>query len=137
MNNMDHLIDNVNTFSPLDPCTEHEKALLAKIADGMSGYPTVPCTACRYCMPCPYDVDIPGNFAYYNDAVNSKLLPLPEKTAADYASRRAKFVEGYKKALDTSAWASQCMDCEECLKKCPQQIRIPNQMERIVELIRE
>lgn len=137
MNNMDHLIDNVNTFSPLDPCTEHEKALLAKIADGMSGYPTVPCTACRYCMPCPYDVDIPGNFAYYNDAVNSKLLPLPEKTAADYASRKAKFVEGYKKALDPSAWASQCMDCEECLKKCPQQIRIPNQMERIVELIRE
>lgn len=137
MNNMDHLIDNVNTFSPLDPCTEHEKALLAKIADGMSGYPTVPCTACRYCMPCPYDVDIPGNFAYYNDAVNNKLLPLPEKTAADYASRKAKFVEGYKKALDPSAWASQCMDCEECLKKCPQQIRIPNQMERIVELIRE
>ena len=137
MNNMDHLIDNVNTFSPLDPCTEHEKELLAKIADGMSGYPTVPCTACRYCMPCPYDVDIPGNFAYYNDAVNNKLLPLPEKTAADYASRKAKFVEGYKKALDPSAWASQCMDCEECLKKCPQQIRIPNQMERIVELIRE
>ena len=137
MNNMDHLIDNVNTFSPLDPCTEHEKALLAKIAEGMSGYPTVPCTACRYCMPCPYDVDIPGNFAYYNDAVNNKLLPLPEKTAADYASRKAKFVEGYKKALDPSAWASQCMDCEECLKKCPQQIRIPNQMERIVELIRE
>ena len=137
MNNMDHLIDNVNTFSPLDPCTEHEKELLAKIADGMSGYPVVPCTACRYCMPCPYDVDIPGNFAYYNDAVNNKLLPLPEKTAADYASRKAKFVEGYKKALDPSAWASQCMDCEECLKKCPQQIRIPNQMERIVELIRE
>lgn len=137
MNNMDHLIDNVNTFSPLDPCTEHEKALLAKIADGMSGYPVVPCTACRYCMPCPYDVDIPGNFAYYNDAVNNKLLPLPEKTAADYASRKAKFVEGYKKALDPSAWATQCMDCEECLKKCPQQIRIPNQMERIVELIKE
>ena len=137
MNNMDHLIDNVNTFSPLEPCTEHEKALLAKIADGMSGYPTVPCTACRYCMPCPYDVDIPGNFAYYNDAVNNKLLPLPEKTAADYASRKAKFVEGYKKALDPSAWATQCMDCEECLKKCPQQIRIPNQMERIVELIRD
>ena len=137
MNNMDHLIDNVNTFSPLDPCTEQEKALLAKIADGMSGYPIIPCTACRYCMPCPYDVDIPGNFAYYNEAVNTKLLPLPDKTAADYASRRKTFVTGYKKAIDEKAWASQCMDCEECLKKCPQQIRIPNQMARIVELIRE
>ena len=137
MNQMEHLIENVNTFSPLDPCTEQEKALLARIADGMSGYPVVPCTGCRYCMPCPYDVDIPGNFAYFNDAVNNKLLPLPDKSAADYASRKASFVDGYKKALTPAAWATQCMDCEECLKKCPQQIRIPNQMERIVELIKE
>ncbi len=112
-----------------------KNALLARIADGMSGYPTIPCTACRYCMPCPYDVDIPGNFAYYNDAVNKKLLPLPDKSSPDYAKRAAEFKKGYKKAIDKKAWADKCMDCEECLKKCPQQIRIPNQMERIVELL--
>ena len=135
MSAMAHLEENVRTFSPLDPCTEQENALLARIADGMSGYPTIPCTACRYCMPCPYDVDIPGNFAYYNDAVNKKLLPLPDKSSPDYAKRAAEFKKGYKKAIDKKAWADKCMDCEECLKKCPQQIRIPNQMERIVELL--
>ena len=137
MNRMDHLEENVKTFSPLDVCTEAENRLLADIADQMSGFPTIPCTTCAYCMPCPYEVDIPGNFAYYNEAVNSHLLPLPDKSAADFQERHQQFVEGYRKALaNPKSWAYSCQDCEVCLSKCPQQIRIPNQMARIVETLR-
>ena len=137
MNRMDHLIDNVETFSPLEACTESENALLAEIADQMSGFPTIPCTTCEYCMPCPYGVNIPGNFAYYNEAVNAHILPLPDKQASDYMSRKEQFAEGMRKALpDVAKWANQCTDCEACLPKCPQQIRIPNQMARIVETLR-
>ena len=137
MNRMDHLEENVKTFSPIEVCTEAENALLAKIADEMSGVPIIPCTACEYCMPCPYGVNIPGNFTYYNEAVNSHILPLPEPTAADYAERQQKFIEGYRKALpDAEKWARACQDCEECLSKCPQQIRIPNQLSRIVQTLR-
>ena len=136
MNRMEHLEENVKTFSPLEPCTDQENELLAEIADQMSGYPTIPCTACEYCMPCPFGVNIPGNFSYYNEAVNSHLLPLPDKSAADYAERKEQFIAGYRKALpDAATWASKCRDCEVCLSKCPQQIRIPNQMARIVETI--
>ena len=136
MNRMDHLEENVNTFSPLDPCTEPENALLASIADQMSGFPTIPCTTCQYCMPCPYGVNIPANFAYYNEAVNEHILPLPAVGAADYAERKQRFIDGYKKALtDEATWAKKCQDCEECLSKCPQQIRIPNQLARIVETL--
>ena len=138
MNRMDHLQENVATFSPLEKCSEAENALLAEIADSMMGYPTIPCTTCAYCMPCPYGVDIPGNFAYYNEAVNNHILPLPEKEAADYAARKQQFTDGLAKALPkTDSWARSCTDCEECLAKCPQQIRIPNQMARIVELLRK
>lgn len=138
MNQMEHLIDNVHTFSPLDPCTDAENQLLAEIADQMSGFPTIPCTTCAYCMPCPYGVDIPGNFAYYNEAVNEHILPLPDKQSADYAVRKQQFIEGLRKALpNTESWARSCVDCEECLSKCPQQIRIPNQMARIVEILRK
>lgn len=138
MNKMEHLEDNVQTFSPLDPCTEAENALLAKIADEMAGVPTIPCTTCAYCMPCPYCVDIPGNFAHYNEAVNQKILPLPDRTAADYAARKQQFLESYQKALpDQNTWARSCQDCEECLSKCPQQIRIPNQLARIVQTLRK
>jgi predicted aldo/keto reductase-like oxidoreductase len=137
MNRMDHLEENVQTFSPLEVCTEAENKLLADIADQMSGFPTIPCTTCEYCMPCPYGVDIPGNFAYYNEAVNNHILPLPDKSAADFAERKQKFMEGYKKALpEEKNWAYACQDCEECLSKCPQQIRIPNQLARIVETLR-
>ena len=138
MNKMEHLEENVKTFSPLDPCTEAENTLLEKIADEMAGVPTIPCTTCAYCMPCPYGVDIPGNFAYYNEAVKDKVLPLPDRSAADYAERKQQFAEGYRKALsDQKAWAYSCQDCEECLSKCPQQIRIPNQLSRIVETLRK
>ena len=137
MNRMEHLIENVETFSPLDPCTESENALLAKIADVMSGFPTIPCTTCAYCMPCPYGVDIPGNFAYYNEAIHEHVLPLPDRQSPDYAIQKQKFIDGYKKALpDEKTWAKACQDCEECLSKCPQSIRIPNQMGRIVETLR-
>ena len=138
MNRMEHLEENVKTFSPLEPCTDQENELLAEIADQMSGYPTIPCTACEYCMPCPFGVNIPGNFSYYNEAVNSHLLPLPDKSAADYAERKEQFIAGYRKALpDAATWASKCRDCEVCLSKCPQQIRIPNQMARIVETLQK
>jgi predicted aldo/keto reductase-like oxidoreductase len=138
MNQMDHLVDNVETFSPLEVCTEAENALLAEIADQMSGFPTIPCTTCEYCMPCPYGVNIPGNFAYYNEAVNNHILPLPDKSAADYAEKKQQFADGLRKALpNVETWARSCTDCEECLAKCPQSIRIPNQMSRIVELLRK
>ena len=137
MNQMDHLMENIQTFSPLEVCTEAENQLLANIADQMMGFPTIPCTTCEYCMPCPYGVNIPGNFAYYNKAVNDHLLPLPEPTAADYAERQKQFIEGYRQALpDGDTWARACQDCEECLSKCPQQIRIPNQLSRIVQTLR-
>ena len=137
MNRMDHLEENVKTFSPLEVCTEAENALMAKIADEISGVPTIPCTACEYCMPCPYGVNIPGNFTYYNEAVREHIIPLPEPSAPDYAERQQKFIEGYRKALpEAEKWARACQDCEECLSKCPQQIRIPNQLSRIVQTLR-
>jgi hypothetical protein len=136
MNRMDHLEDNINTFSPLDTCTDAENVILSNIADQMAGFPTIPCTTCHYCMPCPAGVDIPGNFAYYNEAVNNHVLPLPAADSPEHAERLKQFKDNYLKALpDIKTQAVSCVDCEACLSKCPQQIRIPNQMARIVETL--
>ena len=133
MTQMGVLEENVKTFSPLAALTPDEEALLEKVADGMSGMPVVPCTGCHYCMPCPFGVDIPGNFAYYNEVINKG--DMPSKSAADYKEKLKAFTKGYKKALDKKAWSTACRDCEACLPKCPQQIRIPNQLSRITELL--
>ncbi len=124
MTYMEHLEDNVKTYSPLDPCTNDELAMLEDIATIIANYPTIPCTACGYCMPCPYGVDIPGNFRIYNEGINEGTI-----------DNKAAFVEAYKKALPTAALADQCVGCEECLSKCPQRIRIPRQMERLSKLL--
>ena len=137
MNQMKFIEENVRTFSPLETCTDKENDLLEKIADGIAGTPTIPCTSCAYCMPCPYGVDIPGNFRFYNDALQDHLLPLPETSARNFAERQTRFANAYRKAIPAEARATQCVDCEACLKKCPQQIRIPNQMSRIASLLKK
>ncbi len=134
MNKMEHVVDNIKTYSPLDPCTPQEYDLLESVANGMMGYPVVPCTACKYCMPCPYNVDIPGNFAYYNEQVNKHQLP--DKTKPDYAEKKSAFIKGWYKAIPEENRADQCMDCEACLPKCPQSIRIPMQLAHIIESTR-
>ena len=137
MNRMEHLEENVATFSPLQPCNDAENELLAHIADQMAGFPTIGCTTCAYCMPCPYGVNIPANFSFYNEAVNNKLLPLPDSNASDFAERQEALIKAYRAALPAEERATTCVDCGECLSKCPQSIRIPNQMSRIVELTRK
>ena len=137
MNRMEHLEENVGTFSPLQPCSDAENELLANIADQMAGFPTIGCTTCAYCMPCPYGVDIPGNFAFYNEAVTNKMLPLPDSNSKDFAERQDAFIKAYRAAIPAEKRATTCVDCGECLSKCPQSIRIPNQMSRIVELTRK
>lgn len=137
MTTMNVLEENIETFSPLVPCSDKENELMEKVANAMSGVPVIPCTDCKYCMPCPAGLDIPGNFAVYNKAVNEKLLPLPEKTAADYQKRVDAVAKMYKTDLKKKQWATKCIDCEMCLPKCPQHIRISNQMARITEILQK
>ena len=70
MTYMEHLQDNLWTYSPLNPLTEEEFDFLEQTAALMMQYPTVPCNDCKYCMPCPYGIDIPGVLLHYNKCVN-------------------------------------------------------------------
>ena len=132
---MEHLEDNLATHSPLDPCTSDELALLEEIAKNVAAYPLIPCTDCRYCMPCPYGVNIPGNFAAYNRAVNEGSLPPADHAAPDFAQKSAAFIAAYRGSLTDKQLASACTGCRECLKKCPQRIQIPGQMARLTDLL--
>ena len=137
MNRMEHLKENLETFSPLDPCTNVENELLERIADKMSGLPTIGCTTCAYCMPCKHGVDIPGNFAFYNKAVVDGRLPLPDSSAPDFEEKRQAYLTAYQEAIPNKARANRCQDCGECLSKCPQQLPIPTHLSKLVEMTRK
>lgn len=75
MTYMEHLQDNLRTYSPLEPLTDEEKEFLEETAQLMLKYPTIPCNDCKYCMPCPYGLDIPAVLLHYNRCVNEVECP--------------------------------------------------------------
>lgn len=130
MSSMDPLIENVETFSHFKPLNDEEKAFLMEMANLMENYPTVPCTACSYCMPCPYGIDIPTLFRHYNDHVNSGEIA--QSCEQDHFQRlKRRYLVSYDRAVETVRQADHCIGCGQCRPKCPQSIDIPRALRRI------
>lgn len=136
MTYMEHLQDNIRTYSPLEPLTEAEYTLLEDTAQRMLEYPTVPCTECQYCMPCPYGLNIPAIFAHYNRCVNDGDVP-KDRRDADYARARRAFLVGYDRSVPRLRQASHCIGCNQCVSHCPQSIKIPQQLRRIDHFVEQ
>lgn len=139
MTYMEHLQDNIKTYSPLVPFSEREEKLLAEIAEICANYPTVPCHTCQYCMPCPYGLDIPGIFSHYNKCLNEGLV-IKDRGNAQYKEARKAFLVGYDRSVPKLRQANHCIGCGKCLEACPQRIDIPKEMQRIdqfVELLKK
>lgn len=136
MTYMDHLEDNIATYSPLKPLTDDELDMLEQTAQILLRYPTVPCTACQYCMPCPYGLDIPGIFAHYNKCVNEGNV-VASSQDPDYRRARRAFLIGYDRAIPSFRQADHCIDCGKCKPHCPQTIDIPAQMARIDDIVEQ
>lgn len=135
MTYMEHLQDNLSTYLNFKPLTEDEKEwLTGEIATKINNYPLVACTDCKYCMPCPYGIDIPGIFTFYNNSVNSDSF-IVSSTQKDYAKLRKSFLVNYNRSIPTVRQADHCINCNECIQHCPQHIRIPNELQRIDKYI--
>ena len=137
MSNMQQLMENVYTFSHFKPFVEADNEYLMEMARLYNANPHIPCTACRYCMPCPRGVDIPGVFAVYNGSSDALMLPDPsDKKDKDFKEKKKEFLKRYA-TLANAADASSCVMCNACLPKCPQRIRIPDQMRKIHKLVKD
>jgi len=130
MTYMEHLQDNLKTYCGFEPISQEEEAFLDDIAGRIVQFPTVPCTNCKYCMPCPYGLDIPGIFAHYNKCVNEDMMPQSSQDE-NFRKARKRFLIGYERAVPQERQASHCIACGKCVAKCPQKIKIPNQMQKI------
>lgn len=130
MSSMDPLIENVETFSHFKPLNDEEIAFLMEMANLMEDYPTVPCNACSYCMPCPYGIDIPTIFKHYNDHVNSGEIA--QSCEQDHFQRlKRRYLVSYDRAAETVRQADHCIGCGQCRPKCPQSIDIPRALRHI------
>lgn len=101
--------------SGIGELTETEAELLRKVQEEYKKLYLIPCTKCRYCMPCPQGVDIPRNFEIYNEGQINIYLSRPL----------------YNSHMKESEKAANCTGCKECESKCPQNIKISELMPRI------
>jgi len=121
MSNLEQVIENVAIAerSGIGIMNSAELALLGKVRNAYKETYPIPCTKCRYCMPCPNGVDIPGNFEIYNEAIGFDALEM------------GKFRYNSTFNLKAEQKADHCIECGTCLETCPQKIQIPDWMKKI------
>lgn len=118
MSNLEHMEDNVKTFSGGRALSEDENELLLALAEDMKD--AVPCTSCRYCVDaCPMKLNIPMLIKTYNDA----------KVQASFTTAI------HMEALPEDKKPETCIRCGSCAKICPQKIDIPSVLEKLTEVI--
>ena len=137
MTYMEHLEQNVATYSPLRPITPEENEFLMKVAEEFVELKTVPCTACNYCMPCPFGLNIPVVFDYYNKCVTEGKMPAGNTEAREYQEARKRFLIGYDRSIPSLRQASHCIGCQQCVEHCPQKIDIPTELHRIDDFVEQ
>lgn len=136
MTYVEHLQDNIRTYSPLTPLTDEDKEYLEETAQLMMQYPTIPCNDCKYCMPCPYGIDIPSILVHYNKCVNEGNVPKDQMTE-NYRNARRAFLVGYDRSVPRLRQANHCIGCDQCVPHCPQSIDIPKELQRIDQFVEQ
>ena len=135
MTYMEHLKDNLLSYCPLVPLTDEEMEYLhGDIAYKIVGLENIPCNDCKYCMPCPYGIDIPAIFVHYNKCKNEGSLPMGIGDK-EYRKHRRQYLISLDRAVPRDRQPDHCIQCGQCEPHCPQNIRIPRELNKIDEMI--
>jgi len=138
MSTMQQVIENVDSanVSDVNSLTGDELNTITEFRKAYEKFLVVPCTNCGYCIPCPNDVSIPSVFrllnevAYWGESRRQGLTFF-----YNYMAKSKEAIEEKKSnGEEISGAATLCIKCGECLEKCPQQIEIPDFMEKANEI---
>ena len=120
MNSLEMVQENVRVASEakVGEFTPEDQALLKNVVAAINANMNVGCTGCRYCMPCPKGVDIPGTFAAWNvKAAEGSINALREYFMITLVRK------------DYTGPAN-CIGCGKCEQHCPQHIEIRKELQK-------
>jgi uncharacterized protein len=119
--------------SGINSLSTEEENMIQQFSEIYRETKVIPCTACKYCMPCPEGVNIPQNFAYLNN------VSLETSRFRRFLTRSAyrKLVNSKTKVnlKNPNGNASLCIKCGKCIQKCPQKINIPDELETVNQVL--
>jgi uncharacterized protein len=120
--------------SGIGSLTSHELTIIDQLTDISKKKIIVPCTACQYCMPCPAGVNIPQNFALLNNkSFRSEFSFMSQLILMLFLGNYKKLSTSKSDAVkNNNGRASLCIKCNKCISKCPQQINIPTELEKVI-----
>ena len=137
MTYMEHLKDNLLSYCPLVPLTEQGmRSLDTDIAQRIVGLENIPCNDCKYCMPCPYGIDIPAIFVHYNKCKNEGSLPMGIGDK-EYRKHRRQYLISLDRVVPRERQPDHCIGCHQCEPHCPQSIRITRELHKISDMIEQ
>lgn len=116
MSNPEQVADNLKTFTNFQPLSEEEQATVEKVVTTLNSRVQNGCTGCRYCMPCPSGVNIPGNFRIWNDY---------------HIYQNYNVVKNRWENMSQEAKPTNCAECGACEDQCPQKITIRDHLKRV------
>ncbi len=117
MSTLEQVADNLRTFTDFEKLEEKEYVALDEIGDTMRSRVGNGCTGCKYCMPCPFGVDIPGNFALWN---RYRMFQNYEMVKKEWENKDK-----------SDSKPPVCTECGQCVPLCPQNINIPEDLKKM------
>src|SRR5690554_1704583 len=116
MSTLDQVKENIEIFSDIKPLNKTELKTIDKVRKMINNRVKVQCTGCNYCMPCPNSVNIPKNFKIYNES---------------YMYNNINLGKAMYRNLKEEEKAVNCIECQECISKCPQKLDIPTLLHEV------
>lgn len=117
MSDMHQVEDNLKTFTNFEVLSKKEQEVVENVANTLHSRVQNGCTACKYCMPCPVGVNIPGSFGVWNE-----YHVYGNVNHTSYC---------WTKEIPEEAKPKNCIKCGKCEQVCPQKISIREDLERL------